>query len=59
MIVLINVPFAEKVFTTGPDLSDTETKNTNNKQLSLTEGLNLKVKFKGNGALLLLFNVTS
>ena len=31
MIVLINVPFAEKVFTTGPDLSDTETKNTNNK----------------------------
>ena len=34
MIVPINVPFAEKVFTTGLDLSDTETKNTNNKAIN-------------------------
>ena len=55
MIVLINVPFAEKVFTTGPDLSDTETKNTNNKMIKF----NGRVKFNRNCALLLLFNVTS
>ena len=54
-IVHINVPSAEKVFTTGPDLSDTETKNTNNK----TNKFNERDKFNGNCALLLLFNVTS
>ena len=35
MIVRINVPFTEKAFTTGLDLSDTETKNTNNKVINL------------------------
>ena len=54
MIVLINVLFAEKVFTTGLDFSDTETKNTNNKTIKSNEG----VKFNGNCALFLLFNVT-
>ena len=34
MIVPINVLFVEKVFNTGPDLSDTETKNTNNKAIN-------------------------
>ena len=34
MIVRINVLFVEKASTTGPDLSDTETKNTNNKAIN-------------------------